>query len=137
MSAREVLIVDDEPAIREYVGLVLARLGVNALKAEDGHAALSALSRHQGIALVLLDVHMPRLDGLEVLTRARALRPGLPVVILSGDPGDEDHARARGASGFLAKPFSQGELAEVVARSVPAREAGCGSRRDRLPGSGD
>ena len=81
-----ILIVDDEPGIRRSLGESLSEEGYGILKAERGEQALDLLQHADGeaVQLMLLDVWLPGLDGLETLKQAKALRPDLPVVMISG-----------------------------------------------------
>lgn len=102
-----ILIVDDHRAVREELAFALQYDGWQTLEAGDGPSALELAARHPEVALVLLDVKLPGLDGLEVLPRLLELRPGLPVVMISGH-GDLDTAILavkKGAYDFLQKPF--------------------------------
>ena len=109
-----VALVDDEPALRETVGLALRREGYVVDVYGDGAAAWSAFERVLP-DLAILDVLMPRLDGLELLRRLRARSAALPVLILSskGEEFDRVLGLEMGADDYLAKPFS---LRELVAR---------------------
>ncbi|MBL8723757.1 MAG: sigma-54-dependent Fis family transcriptional regulator [Planctomycetes bacterium] len=103
-----ILIVDDHRAVREELAFALQYDGWQTLEAGDGPGALELAQRHPEVALVLLDVKLPGLDGLEVLPRLLELRPGLPVVMISGH-GDLDTAILavkKGAYDFLQKPFA-------------------------------
>jgi len=80
---RRVLVVDEEPAVREVTRALLGELGFAADDVSGGQAALDACSR-VSYDLVLLDVHMPGLDGRDTATRLRALHPALPIVLMSG-----------------------------------------------------
>ncbi|MBI3977498.1 MAG: response regulator [Chloroflexi bacterium] len=103
------------------VSETLATQGYEILEASDGEAALD-LARRMRPQLVLLDVVMPRLDGLEVCRRLKAdpsLR-GIKVVMLTGksSPVDWIHGKAAGADEYLTKPFSPPDLVSLVARLV-------------------
>src|SRR5213079_2728217 len=116
-----VLIVDDDPRVREYVRVNLEMEGYSvreAGSAEQGLAALEEVSPD----LVLLDVMMPEVDGWEMLRRVHD-RHGvgaIPVVMFSGkvDEGAEE-ATARGAQGFLGKPFDPQQLIDHAKQLVP------------------
>ncbi|MCA8966003.1 MAG: response regulator, partial [Planctomycetes bacterium] len=82
--AARILIVDDHRAVREELAFALDYEGWQTLEAADGPAGLAAVEQHPDIDLVLLDVKLPGLDGLEVLDRIRQLRADLPVVMISG-----------------------------------------------------
>jgi CheY-like chemotaxis protein len=111
-----ILLVDDEPAVRTLVSIVLHKRGYRVLEAEDGPRALDAYRRQQGqIDLVLLDVIMPGLSGPETLRQLRALDPTARVVFTSGAHAnaltEEDRAQSLG---FFAKPFHLNELADAI-----------------------
>jgi len=109
-SPATVLVVDDDARIRELVGLYLARDGHRTLEAADGPAALE-LARSRHCDLVLLDVMLPGIDGLEV---CRQLREGsdVPIVLLTARSGDADKVVGLdvGADDYVVKPFSPREL---------------------------
>ena len=106
-----VLVVEDEWLIRESVAEVLAEAGFRVLKAEQGEAALLTLQEHgPAVDLLFTDIRMPgSLDGLELARRARALLPGLAILVASGNwvPTPSD---LPAGSLFLAKPYSFREL---------------------------
>ena len=115
-----VLVVDDEPAVRQIVGKMLRSFGIEVVEAEDGEAALMEIGRASNrFSLVLLDITMPKLDGMQTLPRIRATDPALPVVLMSGyAQSDTEFRRIKPkASGFLQKPFSVEELKNLI-RSV-------------------
>ncbi|MCR9243614.1 MAG: sigma-54 dependent transcriptional regulator [bacterium] len=102
-----ILIVDDHRAVREEVAFALDYDGYDTREAADGPSALTAVEEHEDIDLVLLDIKLPGIDGLEVLTRIKADRPQLPVVMISGHGDLETAVLAvrKGAYDFLQKPF--------------------------------
>src|SRR5215217_2594985 len=121
MSSRgSVLVVDDEPTIAEVVSRYLARAGYETRMAGDGpHAIQLAGARRPD--LVILDLMLPGLDGLEVMRRLRALdeggvRPRLPIILLTarGDESDRIVGLRLGADDYVVKPFSVGELVARV-----------------------
>jgi CheY-like chemotaxis protein len=119
-----VLLVDDQAEVREVTSSILDRLGYTVITAEDGVAALALFEQHRAaIRLILLDVRMPRMDGVETLRRLRRTAPGLPVVIVSGFGADKDLAviRAMGVQGVVEKPFTVSELSETMARALAGR----------------
>ena len=101
-----VLIVDDHRAVREELAFALDFDGWKTAEAEDGPSGLER-AQDPEVDLVLLDVKLPGMDGLEVLKQLKAVRPEVPVVMISGH-GDLDTAVLavrRGAYDFLQKPF--------------------------------
>ena len=118
-----VLIVDDEPAIRNLAAKMLGRLGRQVLTAADGREAVEILrERENEIRLVLLDLTMPGITGWETLAGLRALRPDIAVVLASG----YDEAQAMEGQhtelpqAFLHKPYSMLELQKAIGRALTA-----------------
>ncbi len=116
-----IMLVDDEAAIRSAGKKLLSKLGYTVLLAEDGERALETYRQNKDeISLVMLDLIMPRMDGVEALTKLRQINPEVRVLLMSGFPGGEaaQEVSAMGASGFLQKPFELQDLAEQVARAL-------------------
>lgn len=125
MSLGKIVIVEDEPAIREAVVAVLRATGYEPIEAADGEAGLAA-SRRTGVDLVLLDLALPKLDGMEVLRRLRKTHPTLPVIILTARGAEDDRVQGLtgGADDYIVKPFSVRELSarvKAVLRRSPER----------------
>ena len=120
-----ILIVDDEPGIRRSLGESLTEEGYAVLKAERGEQALELLENpdSDGIDLVLLDVWLPGIDGLETLQRAKQLRPDLPVVMISGHANIDTALGATklGAFDFLEKPVDLDRLLLVASNAIKQR----------------
>ena len=108
------LVVDDEPSIRELLSASLRFAGFNVLTAADGHEALHHQSGSH-VDLVVLDIMLPDMDGFEVLQRLRERSPELPVLFLTArdDIKDKVQGLTVGGDDYITKPFS---LEEVVAR---------------------
>src|ERR671935_1699149 len=119
MSTRPtVLICDDEANLRELIRVSLPP-GYDVVEASDGEEAL-ALARSLRPELVILDLMLPRLNGLDVLSKLKA-DPELtatPVLVVTAQPASEEEARANGADGVIGKPFGPEELAELAADLV-------------------
>lgn len=110
-----VLIIDDDKALRQLVAEVLELLELTILEAENGVKGLSVLDRVGGeVDLVLLDVFMPEMDGMEFLNRIKAHEKyqGIPVVMLTAavDKGKMLEAIRGGAKHYLTKPFNSEDL---------------------------
>jgi DNA-binding NtrC family response regulator len=111
MPLRRVLIVDDEAVIREGIGRLLKSRKVEAVSAADGHEALDCL-KHQSFDLVLLDIKMPDMDGVELLKQIRSKYPRTHVVMITGYPTIDTAVECikRGAVDYLVKPFQADDL---------------------------
>ena len=115
-AAGRILVVDDEPAVREAVRAGLEFEGFDVVMASDGLGALEAIAKGAAEATVLdamvLDVMMPRMDGLTVLRRLRSFDRALPVLLLTARDtvGDRVTGLDVGADDYLAKPFDLDEL---------------------------
>ncbi|MBA3414348.1 MAG: response regulator [Chloroflexia bacterium] len=123
MDKRTVLVVDDEPSIRDLIVVVLEEEGYRALAAGSGVFALHLVATEQP-DLVLLDMMMPQMDGRETLRRLRQLPEGqtTPVVVMSAavtaaNVGD-------GVAAFIGKPFDLGALLETIAGILDGRSLG-------------
>ena len=126
-----VLVVDDEPIVREVVVRYLRREGYKTLEAADGLRARELLERHEP-SLVVLDLMLPGIDGLELCRWIRS-RSDLPVIMLTarGEESDRIVGLELGADDYVTKPFSPGELA-VRVRAVLRRATGPRSREEKL-----
>jgi two-component system cell cycle sensor histidine kinase/response regulator CckA len=129
-SGETVLVVEDEPAVRQMTSRALEELGYRVVEARDGAEALDLLGRNDGaVRLVVADVVMPGMDGPELARRAGSLRPGLTVLFMSGYTDDEVVRRGLLDAGqpFLQKPFTPEALGQQVAKMLRARDGkrGC------------
>ena len=125
MQKRTILVVEDDPAIREGVVDALAFAGYDVVEAPDGHRGLD-LAQSAECDLILLDLVLPGPDGLAILKAVRAARPTLPVIILTarGEEADRVRGLRLGADDYVVKPFSVKELlarVEAVLRRSPER----------------
>jgi two-component system KDP operon response regulator KdpE len=111
MTPLRILIVDDEPPIRRFLKTALTAQGYRIDEAVDGEAALEFLGRNKA-DLVVLDLGLPGIDGLEVVKRIRADGSAVPIVILSSrdDEAGKVAALDLGADDYVAKPFGVEEL---------------------------
>ncbi len=114
MSQSTILVVDDEPSISEVVGLYLRRAGYHVLIAHDGQVALEVLEK-QPPDLVVLDLMLPKVDGLEVARRLRAAGD-TPIIMLTARREERDRIAGleMGADDYVVKPFSPQELVSRV-----------------------
>lgn len=111
MEQYRILIVDDDPNIREVLSVLLGSEGYAVTQAENGEAALSIVESGASLDLVILDIMMPGLSGVEVCTRIRQ-SSSVPVLFLTAKSQDQDKIEAynQGGDDYLVKPFSQTEL---------------------------
>ena len=118
-----ILTVDDAATIRKMVSFTLRGAGHQMLEAADGVQALETL-RSGLVDLVITDVNMPNMGGIELTRRMRALPSFLktPIVLLTteSDPRKKAEGRAAGATGWMVKPFNQEQLLALVAKLFPA-----------------
>ncbi len=110
-----ILVVDDEEAVRELLTWMLQDAGHSVHEACDGRQALDFLEEHGRVDLILSDVNMPCMDGMELSRNVRAVWPGLPVLLISGRPPPN------GARPFIPKPFRWDTLARAIT-SLAGRE---------------
>lgn len=129
-----VLVVDDDATVREVVTGYLSRAGLEVCEAGDGPTALE-LARRTAPDLVVLDIMLPGLDGLEVLRRLRGDHGSLPVVLLSARGEEDDRVLGLhvGADDYVTKPFSARELVLRV-QSVLRRASGTHPHGTHPPG---
>jgi len=118
-----ILVADDEPAMRWLLERLLRQAGHAVTVVEDGPAALAAAARPDPFDVAFLDIRMPGLDGLEVLSRLRAASPDTAVIVMTahGSVRAAVEAMQRGAYDYLAKPFDNDEALLLVARAVEAK----------------
>lgn len=116
MKKARLLVCDDEEGIRESLNLVLGK-DHRLTFATDGEEAI-ALAREQSFNLALVDIKMPRINGLEVLKWFRQHQPNVPVLMLTAYQSVEmaREAISQGAADYLAKPFERVELKQTIAR---------------------
>lgn len=113
-----VLVIDDEPAIRQLAGQMLRRMGHDSVSAGDGEAGLETFKEEgRRIRLVLLDLAMPRMDGPTTLGELRRLQPAIPVILMSGYSPDDAAGRFANMPNtrFIQKPFGLQQLRATIA----------------------
>ncbi|MCC7383086.1 MAG: response regulator [Deltaproteobacteria bacterium] len=116
-----ILVAEDEALVLRSTVYALRGLGYRVIEAASGEEALGLLAREPGrVALLLTDVVMPRMTGPELARRVRELRPGLPVLFMSGHLGDaaEEAAEKATTEGLLEKPFTSEALAQMIRRCI-------------------
>ncbi len=124
------LVVDDSKLHHQMYRLVFSRgslAGSTVHHADNGRQGYAMLAAHPELSLVFLDLNMPEMNGLEVLTRRRAegLHLHVPIVLVTTEGTEEDEARGRaaGAWDYLKKPFQPADVERLVARVLTGRNA--------------
>ncbi|MHB8629722.1 MAG: response regulator [Aggregatilineales bacterium] len=122
MTASTILVVDDEPVIREFLARVLENAGYTVQRAANGREALRHLETSP-FDLLLTDIKMEHLDGVELLAEARSRRPDLAVILLTGYATVQSAVAAlrHGAANYLLKPIKNEDLLAAVASALEAR----------------
>jgi len=119
-----ILVVDDEPKICEFLGILLGREGYQTDSAYNAADALAQIEQNS-FDLVLTDLKMPGMDGFELITRLKKIRPDLPVIMITGYATVETAVQALryGVDDYVTKPFNIDELRKVIARSLQSATA--------------
>jgi len=124
----KILIVDDDPVVRTIIRILLERAGHRVVAAGDGRNGL-AIFEADAFDLVLLDIFMPGMDGIETMRSVHRRQPHLPIVVISGNPVLSDSGKAPdfltmavklGAVRSLQKPFTPAALLDTVASCLAA-----------------
>ncbi|HEX6198945.1 MAG TPA: response regulator [Thermoanaerobaculia bacterium] len=119
MEPNKILVVDDSKLMHKVFEVMLRQYPL--VYALDGREGLSRLEEHEDIDLVLLDINMPNMNGLQFLAEVRARQEwnGLPVIIISTEGREEDTQRGleAGAVAYIKKPFRSEEILEIIAKT--------------------
>jgi len=119
-TGKTILIVDDSEGIRQQINQALTGAGHRTVEAIDGVEGLERLREHDDLALVLCDLNMPRMNGLEMLAEAKKAGHTAPVLMLTTEaqPALVQRARQIGARGWIIKPFKTELLLMAVSRFI-------------------
>lgn len=125
MPKGKILIVDDEKEVREVIRIHLDVNGYNILEAENGEEAIKTLRSEDNmvnVGLILCDIRMPKVNGIECIEFLRREAPGIPVVVVTGYPDTEmaTNLMKMGIKDYLVKPVEKKKLLETVERVVAA-----------------
>ena len=114
MTKKKILVCDDEKGVRESVRLILHDI-YDSIYASNGEEVLHSLKKNKA-DLLIMDIKMPRMGGMETLPRIRRLRPKLPILIMTGYESRDVASEAinRGASDYLTKPFQRERILAKV-----------------------
>jgi two-component system, cell cycle response regulator DivK len=122
MSAKTILHVEDNELNRKIIRDLLRRTSYRLIEAPDGEAAV-AIAREQHPDLILMDVQLPKISGIEATRRLRAetATADIPIIAITSFAlsGDEQRAKGAGASAYLAKPYSPFTLLEMIRKLLP------------------
>jgi DNA-binding response OmpR family regulator len=124
-AQQDILVVDDEPSVVEVVSLYLRREGYSVRAAGDGQLALKAIAE-QPPSLIVLDLMLPKVDGMEILRQVRQRSEDVPVIMLTarGQETDRIYGLELGADDYVVKPFSPAELVARVRAVLRRSQAG-------------
>ena len=118
LMAKCVLVVDDSETVRQVLKLTLSNAGFNVIEAEDGDDALAKLASAPAVDMLITDLNMPNMDGLELIQKIRddGKHRFTPIVMLTTESSEEKKRAGReaGASGWIVKPFKPEQLLKVV-----------------------
>ena len=122
--AKKIIVIDDSSTVREQVGSALSEAGYQILEAADGVQGLQVVEQNSDAALVICDINMPAMGGLELVARVKAggKSAALPIVMLTteGDPALVKQAKAAGAKAWIVKPFRRDLLVATVRKLAGA-----------------
>ena len=122
-----VLIVDDEPDVRKVVKMTLTKAGYDVIEAEDGEKAIAAIKEGENpllLDVIISDIRMPKINGVEALNYFQQQWPTVPLVVLTGFP-DMDMATGflkKGIVDYLVKPVEKERLIQAVSKAIEQRE---------------
>ncbi len=121
--SKKILVVDDSATVRQQVGAALTGAGFNVIEAVDGADGAEKIAANSDLSLVVCDVNMPRMNGIEMIQKVKADEKyaSLPIIMLTteGDPTLIKKAKAAGAKGWIVKPFKP-ELLIGAAKKLTA-----------------
>ena len=122
-----VLIVDDEPDVRKVVRMTLEKSGYNVVEAEDGEKGIEEIKKGENsilLNLIITDIRMPNMNGIDVINYYRKQWPSIPIIVLTGFPDLEMATTMlqHGVSDYLVKPVESAKLRASVAKALEQRE---------------
>jgi two-component system chemotaxis response regulator CheY len=116
--SKVIMAVDDSTSIRQMVGFILKDAGFEVIEAVDGQDAVNHLLKNSGIDMIITDLNMPNMDGIELIKQARAMPKYkyIPIVMLTTESQDnkKQAGKAAGATGWIVKPFQPEQLLAVI-----------------------
>lgn len=122
---KKVLVVDDSALIHQMYKMVLMRYRCDIVDAMNGQDGLDKLEKNPDVNLILLDINMPVMNGIEFIKKVKALQPyeAIPIVMVSTEGKEEDTLRglALGAKGYVKKPFQPSDLHAIIEKIYPTK----------------
>lgn len=119
---RRILTVDDSNSIRQMVGFTLKQAGYEVIEAQDGHEGLAS-AQSSTADLIITDLNMPNMNGIEMIAAIRQLPQYkfIPILMLTteSDESKKQAGRAAGATGWIVKPFNPEQLLKVIQKVLP------------------
>jgi CheY-like chemotaxis protein len=124
-EGKTLLIVEDTNTSQRYFNVALNKTGVKLLWANNGQEAVDMVQKHQEIDLILMDIHMPVMNGIDATMAIRKLHPKIPIIIQSAFimTGEEERSYVAGANGFMSKPIKYDTLLRTVHEYLGEKEA--------------
>ncbi len=128
MATGKIMVVEDEEDVREAIKLQLESANYNVLEAENGEEAIKVLNSESNMincGLILCDIRMPKVNGLECIAYFRDQAPGIPIVVVTGFPDTEMavNLMSKGVKDYLVKPVEKAKLLAVVEKMVSQGKA--------------
>jgi len=128
MATGKIMVVEDEEDVREAIKLQLESANYNVLEAENGEEAIKVLKSESNMincGLILCDIRMPKVNGLECIAYFRDQAPGIPIVVVTGFPDTEMavNLMSKGVKDYLVKPVEKAKLLAVVEKMVSQGKA--------------
>ena len=116
IAGKKILIIDDSSSVHILIEGLLKKENVKVLKAATGKDALEIMSQESDVDIVLMDIQLPDIDGVQLLQEVRGFYGNVPVIAQTANVFDEDRDRflTAGFDGFLPKPFGKKELLEML-----------------------
>jgi CheY-like chemotaxis protein/anti-sigma regulatory factor (Ser/Thr protein kinase) len=128
MDSFRILVVDDEKDVRDTLSEMIESLGYGVAVAENGVKALDRV-RTERIDLVITDLSMPEMSGLDLIVEAKRVSPNIPIAVISayGNVENTTYALTRGAFSFIAKPFKMSQIKDMIRKGKQLRELSLGT----------
>ena len=111
-----ILVVEDDDISYQFLRIVLQKANIKVLHAEDGEQAIEMCKKNKNIDLVLMDIQLPVIDGLEATKQIRIIRKELPIIAQTANTMNEEKEKCfkAGCNDYIAKPFNKNKLLKIV-----------------------